>query len=70
MLRRRDAPALIPMRMGIWMKPVKKSAELPGGLLVSNSPSARRLRADSQKGGDTVEADEEIRRASGWSTYV
>ena len=52
------------------MEPVKKSAELPGGLLMSDAPSAQRLRADSQEDGDMDEAGEEIRRASGWSTYV
>ena len=70
MLRRRNVSALIPRGMGIWVKPVKKSAELPGGLLMSDAPPAQRLRDDSQKEGDMDEAGEEIRRASGWSTYV
>ena len=40
------------------MKPAKKSAELPGGLLMSDAPSARRPRADSQEDWDMDEAGE------------
>ena len=58
MLRRRNVPALIPGRMGIWMRPMNKSAELPGGLLMSDAPSAERPRADSQEDGDMDEAGE------------
>ena len=52
------------------MEPVKKSAELPGGLLMSDAPSAQRLRADSQEDGDMDEASEEIRGRTRGSTFV